>query len=297
MAGNTLGHIFRVTTFGESHGPAMGAVVEGCPAGLELSVTDLWPDLDRRRPGQHELTSPRKEPDTVEILSGVFEGKTLGTPIALLIRNWDARPKDYEALKGVNRPGHADATWEAKYAFRDHRGGGRASARETAARVAAGAVARKLLSTLGVKITGSVKESGDVKAAKAEGDSVGGIVEVTAHGVPAGWGEPVFHKLSSDLAAALMSIPAARGVELGGGFASARLRGSENNKKSDGILGGISTGHDIVARFALKPPSSLGKTVKGRHDPCVCERAVPVGEAMMALVLADHYLLSRLSRL
>jgi chorismate synthase len=355
MAGNSFGHLFRITTFGESHGPALGVVIDGCPAGLEITREEIQKELDRRKPGQNALTTPRDEGDQVEILSGLFEDKTTGTPIALLIRNTSARSQDYEAIKNLYRPGHADFTYEAKYGFRDWRGSGRASARETVARVAAGAVAKKLLSTLGVRLFAYVSQVGQVQgqqvqedfieqnplrcadpsmvdamiaqveAAKEDQDSVGGVIEVQALGVPAGWGEPVFHKLSADLAQALMSLPAVKGFEIGDGFAAAALRGSQNNdawvqkdgrigtatNHAGGIVGGLSTGEPLLLRLAFKAPSSIAKTqntvdqngetaqiqVEGRHDPCVLPRAVPIVEAMTALVLADHALLSRLARL
>ncbi len=329
MAGNSFGHIFRITTFGESHGPALGAVIDGCPAGLEISREEIQVELDKRRPGQNEMTTPRNETDQVEILSGIFEGRTLGTPIALLIRNENQKSADYDALKEVYRPGHADFTYDAKYGFRDPRGGGRASARETAARVAAGAIAKKLLAHHGIQMSGKIVFPEDLEAviaaAKADDDSIGGIIELRATGMIAGLGEPVFHKLSADLAGALMSLPATKGIEFGDGFASATKRGSENNdvyeqidgklhpatNHAGGILGGISTGEDLILRVAFKAPSSIAKTQKtankqgeivdlqvhGRHDPCVLPRAIPLVEAMTALVLADHLLLDRSARL
>ncbi|WP_067046726.1 chorismate synthase [Methanofollis ethanolicus] len=320
---NTFGRFFRVTTFGESHGPAIGAVVDGVPPGLPLSAGDIQPMLDRRRPGG-PLASPRKEPDAVEILSGVFEGRTTGTPIALLIRNRDVRSGDYDALRDVFRPGHADYTYLQKYGLRDHRGGGRSSGRETAARVAAGAVAVAVLKTHGTAVAGSVREvhgktdpaemEAEVRAAQARGDSVGGIVEVRASGVPPGLGSPVFDKLDAAIAGALMGIGAVKGVEIGEGFAAARFYGSENNDAMDasgflsnhagGVLGGISTGQEIVVRLAVKPTPSIAlpqRTVDihgeereiiiaGRHDPCIAFRLVPVAEAMLALVLVDAVL-------
>lgn len=323
MAGNSFGTLFKITSFGESHGKALGVVVDGCPAGLEICEEDIQKELNRRRPGQSYLSSPRKEQDRVEILSGIFEGKTLGTPIAMLVFNKDARSEDYEALKNIHRPGHADFTYEAKYGHRDWRGGGRASARETLARVAAGAIAKKLLKQKGIELTAYVAEIGGIgiemvdesiietnalrcpdvdaakkmqaaiEAARQEGDSLGGVIELVAKGVPAGLGEPVFDKLSAELAKALMSIPAARGFELGRGFDEARLPGSQNNHEG-GVMGGISNGEPIRVRLALKAPSSITKgrenPVHGRHDPCVCPRAVPIVEAMVALVLVDHYL-------
>lgn len=345
---NTFGQAFRFTTWGESHGPAIGVVVDGCPAGLPLTEADLQHDLDRRRPGQSRVTTQRNEADQAEILSGVFEGKTTGMPISILIRNQDVDSSKYEPLRDLFRPGHADFTYWAKWGHRDHRGGGRSSARETAGRVAAGAVAKKILAREGVSIFGFVSQIGDVfweegdfdpaeierntvrcpdpgiakkmeeviLAARKDGDSVGGVVTVQATGVPAGWGEPIYGRLDADLAAAMMGINAVKGVEIGTGFRSAAMRGSENNDPFDvvegtivprtnhagGVLGGISTGAPLVVRFAVKPTSSIlleqdtvttsGERtqvkVEGRHDPCVAPRAVPIGEAMMAVVLADH---------
>ena len=298
MAGNIFGKLFRITTFGESHGPALGVVIDGCPAGLEITQEEIQAELDRRRPGQSDLTTQRKESDKAEILSGIFEGKTLGTPIAILIRNHDAQSKDYEALRDTHRPGHADATYDAKYGRRDHRGGGRASARETAARVAAGAIAKKLLARSGIIVTAkSLRGADEIRAAKEADDSIGGILELRVSGVPAGLGEPVFDKLTAQLAHALMSIPATKGVEFGEGFAAAEKRGSQM-EHSGGIAGGISNGDEITARIAFKPTSSTVKAgVQGRHDPCVCERAVPVCETMVALVLVDNLLLSKNSKL
>ncbi len=353
MPGSSFGQAFRVTTFGESHGPAIGAVVDGVPPGLALTEADIQADLDRRRTGQSRHTSQRKEPDTVEILSGVFEGQTTGTPIGLLIVNRDARSRDYSEIKDKFRPGHADYTYWQKYGRRDYRGGGRASARETAMRVAAGAVARKVLGAE-VTVRGALVQMGphgidrsrwnwnevcnnpfwcpDAEAAKTwetfldetrkAGSSTGAVIEVVAEGVPPGLGEPVFDKLDGELAKAMMSIPAVKGVEIGAGMAAAALTGPENademrmgndgrplflSNNAGGTLGGISTGQDIVLRFAVKPTSSIltpRRTVtedgteteiatRGRHDPCVGIRAVPVGEAMMALVLADHLLRQR----
>ncbi|MEE8393075.1 MAG: chorismate synthase [Rhodospirillales bacterium] len=346
---STFGHLFRVTTFGESHGPAIGCVIDGAPPRIGLTAHDIQFYLDRRRPGQSRHTSQRREPDEIEILSGVFEDKTTGAPIALLIWNVDARPQDYDDIKDKFRPGHADYSYFQKYGIRDHRGSGRASARETAARVAAGAVARKVLGN-DVNITGTMVRMGphgidpkrwnqmeidnnpffcpDQMAAqqwevyldgiRKEGSSIGAVVEVTVSGVPAGLGEPIFDRLDADIAKALMSIPAVKGVEIGAGFGAAELSGYENadqmrmkggkatflSNNAGGTLGGISTGADIVARCAFKPTSSIPqaqKTVdiwgedaevstKGRHDPCVAIRGVPVAEAMMALVLADHLL-------
>jgi chorismate synthase len=345
VPGSSFGRIFSVTTFGESHGPGIGAVVDGVPPGMPLSEEDIQRDLDRRRPGQSAITTPRAETDRVEILSGVFEGLTMGTPVAFLIRNEDKRSGDYDALKSLFRPGHADFTYGAKYGVRDWRGSGRASGRETAARVAAGAIARKMLAQRGVSIVGYSLEIGGVRAhraelaeiegnpvrspdreaaalmvaaieaAKAAGDSVGGIVEAVVTGCPAGLGDPVFDKLEALLAHALMSVGAVRGVEIGAGFEAARLLGSGYNDEiyqdgervrtrtnnAGGIAGGISNGEDIVVRVALRPPASIGRAqrtvdgagdtvtveIGGRHDPCIVPRAVPVVEAMVALVLAD----------
>ena len=353
--GNTFGTVFRITTFGESHGEGLGVIIDGCPAGIEISLEEIQAELDRRRPGQNRFTTPRKEKDQVRIMSGIFEGVTLGTPIALIIENHDAHSKSYDDIAKKYRPGHADYTYDQKFGRRDWRGGGRASARETAARVAAGAIAKKLLSHHGMSIGGYVTQLGtvsvinidptiaednplrcpdasvleamkqEVEDARAAGDSVGGIVEIVATGAPAGLGEPVFDKLPALLGHAMMSIPAVKGFEIGAGFKAASMRGSESNdefeKTEDGIrtktnnaggtLGGISNGEDIVVRFALKPPSSIIKEqqtvdqdgnetpiqVHGRHDPCVCPRAVPIGEAMMALVLADLLLINRSSQL
>jgi chorismate synthase len=377
--GNTFGTIFRVTTWGESHGSAVGAVIDGCPSGLELSEKDIQRELDRRRPGASKISSPRKEEDKAEILSGVFEGRTLGTAVSIIVRNKDARSVHYEDLRDVYRPGHGDYTWEAKYGLRDWRGGGRASARETVGRVAAGAIARKILASIGVEIAGYVRQIGDIKfqlsivnfqsnanvqfsksriqafrekvednivrcpdeaiskkmialieQVRKEGDSVGGVVEVVAFGAPAGLGEPVFDKLSADIMKALGSIPAVKGVEIGSGFKCAAMRGSEHNdvftppyegwvrgglttktNNAGGILGGISNGMPIVARIAIKPASSISREqetvdsdgkprtirVHGRHDPCVVPRAVPIAESMLALVLADHWLRQRASKI
>jgi chorismate synthase len=356
MSFNSFGHLFRITTWGESHGPAIGCIVDGAPPRIPLSEADIQPWLDRRRPGQSRFTTQRRESDQVKILSGVFEGQTSGTPISLLIENEDQRSKDYSEIKDRFRPGHADYTYWAKYGIRDYRGGGRSSARETACRVAAGAIARKLLNhVLGapVSIRGALVQMGphaidrsrwdwaaveqnpfwcpDAATAKTwedylddvrkAGSSTGAVIEVTASGVPAGLGAPIYGKLDADLAAALMGINAVKGVEIGAGFAAARLSGEENademrmqggkvvflSNNAGGILGGISTGQDIVVRFAVKPTSSIltprrgvskqGENVdvvtKGRHDPCVGIRAVPVGEAMVAIVLADHLLRHR----
>lgn len=355
MSGNSFGTLFRITTFGESHGVGVGVVVDGCPAGLPLTSADIQHDLDRRRVGQSRMSSARQEGDRVEILSGVFEDRTIGTPIMLLVRNENARPQDYDNMREVYRPGHADWTWDAKYGFRDHRGGGRSSARETIGRVAAGAVARKLLASVGVDVWGytlqlmhlraAVIERAEiernpmrcpdpavapamvalVEQARRELDSLGGIVEVRAQGVPAGLGEPVFDKLDADLAKAMLSLPAVKGFEIGDGFAVATRRGSENNdplvgdaggirattNHAGGILGGISNGDEIVIRLAAKPPASIAQpqttvnrmgeaellVVKGRHDPTVLPRLVPVAEAMLLLVLADHWLRQRSARI
>jgi chorismate synthase len=351
MAGNTFGQVFRLTTFGESHGVALGAIVDGCPAGLPLSEADLQKDLDRRKPGQNRLMSQRKESDTVLLLSGTFEGKTTGTSIGLVIYNEDAKSRDYETIKNLFRPGHADYTYLKKYGIRDYRGGGRASARETAARVAAGAIARKLLAQQGIEIIGYVTQVGPVQiktrdlaqisqnpffcpdsvAASemekvvqktlSEKDSIGAKIEVVVRGAPAGLGEPVFDKLDAAVAAAMMSINAVKGVEIGDGFNVVTMKGSENcdpitptgfqSNHAGGILGGISNGDEIVVRIAIKPTSSIaieqdtidieGRpakiSTKGRHDPCVGIRAVPIAEAMMALVLADFFLRNKLSRI
>jgi chorismate synthase len=344
MSGNTFGRLFTVTTFGESHGPALGAVIDGCPPGLPLTEADIQPDLDRRRPGTSHFTTQRQEADQVEILSGVFEGMTTGTPIGLLIRNTDHRSRDYAAIKDKFRPGHADYTYQQKFGLRDYRGGGRSSARETAARVAAGAVARKYLAGRGILIRGYLAQMGDIRLAlrdwaavrenpffcadparvpeleatitrlRRDGDSVGARVNVIASGVPPGLGEPVFDRLDADIAHAMMGINAVKGVEIGAGFEVVTQKGSEHrdqissggflSNRAGGILGGISSGQDIVVSLALKPTSSIrlpGRTVDvhgadtdivttGRHDPCVGIRAVPIAEAMLALVLMDHLL-------
>lgn len=346
MAGNAFGSAFVVSTFGESHGAAIGCIIDGCPPHLPLAVETIQADLDRRRPGQSQYVTQRRERDRVEILSGVFDGKTTGTPIAMLIRNEDAKSKDYAAIKNKFRPGHADFTYLEKYGIRDHRGGGRSSARETAARVAAGAVARLVLKSLYKKavVRAHLDCMGDIHigfkrwsdvarnaffaanravvpqlqtridALRRAGDSCGAVVRVVASGIPAGLGEPVFARLDADLAGALMSINAVKGVEIGNGFAAAAILGSENNDEmtasgfasnnAGGVLGGISTGQEITARIAVKPTSSIRKPQRtrttagtatsiattGRHDPCVGIRAVPIAEAMVALVLADHAL-------
>jgi len=356
MAGNSFGQVFRVTTAGESHGPGYTVIIDGVPPGMPLSEADLQPDLDRRRPGQSKITTQRNEPDRPEILSGVFEGKTTGTPIAILIPNQDQRSKDYSDIKDKYRPGHADYTFDAKYGFRDYRGGGRSSARETAVRVAAGAVAKKLLARESVRVLGYVKQVGPLVAdipdptsvtleqvesnivrcpdpaiatrmialieqLRAEQDSIGGIAEMVATGVPPGWGEPVFDKLKADLGKAMLSLPAVMGVEYGAGFGVATARGSENNdlfttkdgtittltNRHGGMLGGISSGLPIVLRCAVKPTSSLPReqptvtrdgqpttlSTKGRHDPCLLPRFIPMAEAMMAITLTDHCLRHR----
>jgi chorismate synthase len=348
MSGNTLGRLFCVTSFGESHGPAIGCVVDGCPPGLALSEADIQRDLDRRRPGTSRHVTQRREPDTVEILSGVFEGHTTGTPIALLIRNEDQRSKDYANIADTFRPGHADYTYWRKYGVRDYRGGGRQSARETAVRVAAGAIARKWLAErYGVSIRGHLTQLGPnviafedwahvdanpffvanascvgaleqfMDALRKSGDSCGARIEVVVSGVPVGWGEPVDDKLDADIAHAMMSINAVKGVEIGAGFAAVAQKGTEHSDEmapegflsnhAGGILGGISTGQDIVVAIAVKPTSSIrldrhsidkqGRPVivntHGRHDPCVGIRATPIAEAMLAIVLMDHALRHR----
>jgi chorismate synthase len=318
---NTFGRNFRITTFGESHGVAVGVVIDGCPAGIRLAEQDIQPFLDRRRPGTSPLTSPRQEKDRIEILSGIFEGITTGMPIAMIVRNEDTRSGDYDAQKDIFRPGHADFTYQEKFGIRDYRGGGRSSGRETLGRVAAGAVAMKFLAINGICITGTILEvhgkitpneiEQEILAIKECGDSVGGIVEIVASGCPAGLGDPVFGKLDALVAGAMMGIGAVKGVEIGDGFTVARKTGSENNdpmtadgfagNHAGGILGGISTGQDIVVRIAVKPTPSIAKvqqtrdmngnvveiSVGGRHDPCIVPRIVPVAEAMLALVLVD----------
>jgi chorismate synthase len=357
MPGNSFGELFRVTTAGVSHGPGYLAIIDGCPPGLPLSVDDLLPDLRRRRPGQSKIVSQRQEEDVPEIWSGVFEGKTDGTSIGILFRNQDQRSQDYSDIKDKYRPGHADFSFDAKYGFRDYRGGGRSSARETVCRVAAGAIAKKILAQQGIRVLGYVKQIGTVRAdipnptgitleqveatpvrcpdparaqemmalieeVRKDQDSIGGVCELVACGVPAGLGEPVFDKLKADLAKALLSLPAVTAFEYGAGFAVATARGSANNdafvplppdqgrsigtesNRHGGMLGGISSGEPIVCRVAVKPTSSLPRSqktvtrsgepteiaVKGRHDPCLLPRFVVMGEAMMALVLADHWL-------
>lgn len=357
MSHNSFGHLFRITTWGESHGPAIGVVVDGCPPGLPIEAAEIQKYLDQRRPGQSRFTTQRREPDEVAILSGVFANEagqqvTTGAPIALQIQNVDQRSKDYGDIKDKYRPGHADFTYDAKYGIRDYRGGGRSSARETASRVAAGAIARKVLA--GITIRGALVQMGPFKVDRSRwdwdqvnnnpffcpdaiaaerwvdvlddirkaGSSLGAVIEVVASGVPAGWGAPLYGKLDQDLASAMMSINAVKGVEIGAGMEAATLTGEANadeirigedgkprflSNHAGGILGGISTGQDVVCRFAVKPTSSIlnaRRTIdrqgteteiltKGRHDPCVGIRAVPVGEAMMAIVLADHYLRHR----
>ena len=321
---NTFGRNFRCTTFGESHGSALGVVIDGCPPGIPLGAGDLQPMMDRRRPGTSPLSSPRTEPDAVDILSGVFSGLTTGAPICMLIKNRDAQPGDYDQLRDIFRPGHADYTYLMKYGIRDYRGGGRSSGRETAARVAAGALAMKILGLRGITVEGRVEEihgktipcdwEEEVRKAVEEQDSVGGIVEVIARGCPAGLGDPVFGKLDAAIAYALMGIGAVKGVEIGNGFCAARLLGSEQNDQmgeegylsnhAGGILGGISNGNEIVARIAVKPTPSIARSqqtvdregnvvsisIRGRHDPCIVPRIVPVAEAMLALVLVDALL-------
>jgi len=321
MSANTFGTIFKVTTFGESHGPALGCVIDGCPAGIELSLSDIEAELARRRPGA--VHGSRDESDKPEILSGVFEGKTLGSPIAIIVRNENQNSKDYADIKDIYRPGHADFTWDAKYGFRDYRGGGRSSGRETLCRVAAGAVAKKLLSLKGIKINASAEINSSIEDARGEGDSVGGIVSCQITGLSAGLGEPVFDKLDARLAGAILSIGACKGIEFGAGFAASQMKGSENNdlpanegdfkyasNNAGGILGGISTGQDIVFKAAFKPTPSIGKKqkaydkdgnvreieIKGRHDVCIVPRVVVVVEAMAALVLADSLLLNLSSK-
>ncbi|HPR28934.1 MAG TPA: chorismate synthase [Chitinophagales bacterium] len=358
MPGNSFGTYFRITTFGESHGPAIGVVIDGCPPGIALTEAQIDEALARRRPGQSRITTQRKEPDTCEFLSGVMEGKSTGTPLAILIRNSDQRSKDYDHLADTYRPSHADFTYQEKYGIRDHRGGGRSSARETAARVAAGAVAMAVLKTEGIHVQAYVSAVGDivldasyqdldlsrtdeniircpdqetaermislVNAVRKEGDTIGGVITCVASGVPSGLGEPVFDKLHADLGKAMLSINAAKGFEIGSGFHGAGMRGSTHNdifenrdgkivtrtNHSGGIQGGISNGMDIYFRTAFKPVATIlrpqetvnsaGQKVsvegKGRHDPCVLPRAVPIVEAMTAMVLADHLLLQRINR-
>ncbi|MBT6717493.1 MAG: chorismate synthase [Nitrospina sp.] len=355
MSGSSFGKLFKITTWGESHGRGLGVVVEGCPAGLSLKESDIQSELNRRRTGQSKVTTTRKEGDKIQIMSGVFNGKTTGTPISLLVKNEDADSSKYELIKDLYRPGHADYTYDMKYGFRDYRGGGRSSARETVGRVAAGAIAKKLLACEKIKVIGFTRQIGknsaqtidfkeiennivrcpdakmadkmvnDIIRARKKGDSLGGIVEVIAQGVPAGLGEPVFDRLDADLAKAVMSIPAVKGVEIGIGFQSATMTGSQCNdvfalkkkkvvtetNNAGGILGGISNGMDIVVKLVVKPTSSINKAqntitsqgkkveirVEGRHDPCVAPRAVPIAEAMVALTLIDHLYRNKFSQL
>ena len=355
--GNTFGHLFRITTYGESHGGGVGVVIDGCPPQLEISEAEIQVDLDRRKPGQSKITTPRKESDTCEIMSGVFEGKTTGTPISILVRNKDARSKDYSEMATKYRPSHADATYDAKYGIRNYQGGGRSSARETIGRVAAGAIAKKILQQVaGVEIVAYVKQIKDIEAqidpssvtleqvesnivrcpnaecaetmieridlARKDKDSLGGVVECVARRVPKGLGDPVFDKLEAELAKGVMSLPATKGFEIGSGFAGTTMTGSEHNdefyideagntrtasNRSGGVQGGISNGEDIIIRVAFKPTATIGKSqktvtkggeatelaAKGRHDPCVLPRAVPMVEAMVALVLCDRLLCDR----
>lgn len=354
MAGNTFGKVFTLTTFGESHGEAIGGIIDGCPSGLDVVVEEIQNQLDRRKPGQSKITTQRKESDTVQLLSGIFEGKTTGAPIGFIIPNTNVRSKDYDHIKDVYRPSHADYTYQQKYGIRDYRGGGRSSARETACRVVGGAIARQLLK--GVTIQAYVSAVGEISisddyskldlsqtdsnivrcpdSAKAaemielidktrkEGETIGGVVSCVIKGVPAGWGEPVFDRLHADLGKAMLSINAVKGFEYGSGFAGSKMKGSEHNDSfnaeggtssnfSGGIQGGISNGEDIYFKVAFKPVATLMRdqqsvnekgeevTVKGRgrHDPCVVPRAVPIVEAMAALVLADHYLMSKMNNL
>lgn len=354
MAGNSFGQILKITTFGESHGPAIGVVIDGVPPNILLNESDIQFELDRRRPGQSKLTTQRKESDTCEILSGVFEGKTTGTALAILIRNEDQRSKDYDNIKNVFRPGHADFTFFKKYGIRDYRGGGRSSGRETACRVAAGAVAKKILDQYNIKIIAYTLAVGDIYAqivdftvieknpvrapdmeaaekmaarieeARMNLDSIGGVIEAVVHGCPPGLGDPVFDKLNARLAYALMSIGTVKGIEFGLGFDAAQMTGSKHNDKfymdgekirtftnnAGGILGGISNGEDIVLRLAVKPPSSIAQSqktvstdgkattveVKGRHDPCICPRVVPVVESMIAVTILDSLLIQKTIR-
>lgn len=347
MTGNDFGKLFRITTWGESHGKALGVVIDGCPSNIPLAEEDIQKELDKRKPGQNKITSQRKEQDKIEILSGVFDGKTTGTPISLIIFNKDIDSSKYEKIKHLFRPGHADFTYEKKYGIRDYKGGGRSSGRETVARVAAGAIAKKILERENIEVIVHTKQIADVKAenfdkdeiennlvkcadklksremekailkVQQEGDSLGGIVEIIIKNAPPGLGEPVFDKLDADLAKALMSIGAVKGVEIGAGFKAAEMKGSECNdvitskgfktNNAGGILGGISNGEDIVVRIAVKPTPSISREqetvdkkgkkaaimVEGRHDPCICPRIVPVAEAMTALVIADHLLMQK----
>ncbi|HBO52336.1 MAG TPA: chorismate synthase [Planctomycetes bacterium] len=358
--GNTFGKIFQISTWGESHGPAVGVTIDGCPAGVPIDEEAIQVELDRRRPGQSDITTPRSEDDRLEVLSGVFEGISTGAPILLMVRNKDARPQAYDHLKDVYRPSHADYTYQAKYGHRDHRGGGRSSARETIGRVAAGAIARRILAdSAGVELVAYVRRIHDIEAAidaasvtraavesnavrcpdsaaaekmierikqlRKEGDSAGGLVELVARGVPVGLGEPVFDRLEADLAKAMLSLPATKGFEVGSGFDGTRLTGSAHNdafykdgdevrtrsNNSGGVQGGISNGEDLVCRIAFKPTATINKEqetvstsgeetvlkARGRHDPCVLPRAVPIVEAMAALVLVDHWFLDRSRKL
>jgi chorismate synthase len=347
MSGNTFGKIFKITTWGESHGPAIGVVIDGCPPGISLSNNDIQKELDKRKPGQSSITTQRSEDDKAEILSGTLNGKTTGTPISIIIKNKDADSSKYRAIKDLFRPGHADLTFQNKYGIRDYNGGGRSSGRETAARVAAGAIAKKLIASKKVKVIGYAKSIGKITAkninlanieknkircpdltaskemekeilkAISQNDSVGGIVEIIIKDCPPGLGDPVFDKLDADIAKALMSIGAVKGIEIGSGFKTTEMFGSENNDQisskgflsnnSGGILGGISTGQDIIIRIAVKPTPSIGKMqktvniknktslikIEGRHDPCIVPRLIPVAEAMVALVIADKMLIQR----
>ena len=358
--GNTFGKIFQISTWGESHGPAVGVTIDGCPAGVPIDEEAIQIELDRRRPGQSDITTPRSEDDRLEVLSGVFEGVSTGAPILLMVRNKDARPQAYDHLKDVYRPSHADYTYQAKYGHRDHRGGGRSSARETIGRVAAGAIARRILAdSAGVELVAYVRRIHDIEAAidaasvtraavesnavrcpdsaaaekmierikqlRKEGDSAGGLVELVARGLPVGLGEPVFDRLEADLAKAMLSLPATKGFEVGSGFDGTRLTGSAHNdafykdgdevrtrsNNSGGVQGGISNGEDLVCRIAFKPTATINKEqetvstsgeetvlkARGRHDPCVLPRAVPIVEAMAALVLLDHWFLDRSRKL
>ena len=358
--GNTFGKIFQISTWGESHGPAVGVTIDGCPAGVPIDEEAIQVELDRRRPGQSDITTPRSEDDRLEVLSGVFEGISTGAPILLMVRNKDARPQAYDHLKDVYRPSHADYTYQAKYGHRDHRGGGRSSARETIGRVAAGAIARRILAdSAGVELVAYVRRIHDIEAAidaasvtraavesnavrcpdsaaaekmierikqlRKEGDSAGGLVELVARGLPVGLGEPVFDRLEADLAKAMLSLPATKGFEVGSGFDGTRLTGSAHNdafykdgdevrtrsNNSGGVQGGISNGEDLVCRIAFKPTATINKEqetvstsgeetvlkARGRHDPCVLPRAVPIVEAMAALVLLDHWFLDRSRKL
>lgn len=353
MPGNSFGDTFRISTWGESHGPAIGVVIDGCPAGIDVAEDDIQKELNRRSPGQSSITTSRKEPDQVQILSGIFMGKTTGLPISVLVKNHDVDSSKYEKIRHLFRPGHADFTYFAKYGFRDYRGGGRSSARETIARVAGGAIAKIILHKKKISIIGHTLQVGNIKAnkfsqkeiennpvrcadgpvaqkmedeilkAKKSGESIGGIIEVIAKQVPPGLGEPVFDKLDADIAKAMMSLGAVKGIEIGAGFALASMKGSEANDEfitksgkittktnhAGGIIGGISNGNDIVVRLAVKPTPSISQTqntvnqkgkpqkikIEGRHDPCICPRIVPIAESMMALVIVDHLLKQKIS--